>query len=158
MFTWITFILWRTLGWRGSLPPQRSIKLTNIGLLNRYYCTHCGVKHQSFCDLLVPIPEDLPLSETKKRLCLTCEDTPARRKRKGDGTGEGKEPKKKGKKSRKAELPPPPARPTVEDRRYSIVFCPRFVSRICSALYFFRGDLPFLSRKVSRLLVHFHVL
>ncbi|CAM9286895.1 unnamed protein product, partial [Sphacelaria rigidula] len=71
----------------------------------RYRCVHCGMKYQTFCELLVPVSEDASLAERKLRLCLVCEDEPGRQKRKGDrtdGVGGGGNPKKKGKKSSQA--------------------------------------------------------
>ena len=78
------------------------------------------MKHQTFCEELVPIPETASIAEMKRRLCLVCEDGAGRQKRKGgeaDGVGGDGTPKKKGKKSSKAVLPLPPAGPTVESRR-----------------------------------------
>lgn len=78
------------------------------------------MKHQTFCEELIPISDDASLAERKRRLCLVCEDEPGRHKRKGgadDGVGSGDKPKKKGKKTAKSGMPLPPATPTVDDRR-----------------------------------------
>ncbi|CAM9527537.1 unnamed protein product, partial [Sphacelaria rigidula] len=84
----------------------------------RYRCTHCGVAHYTFCDLLAPISEDATLTERKKHLCIWCEGDPERRKRKesqapaGDGVTSNS-----GKKARKASVPRPPAGATMEEQR-----------------------------------------
>ncbi|CAN0091756.1 unnamed protein product, partial [Sphacelaria rigidula] len=84
----------------------------------RYRCTHCRVAHHTFCDLLVPISEDATLAEGKKRLCISCEGEPERRKRKEyqDPPGAGVT-SNRGKKARKARVPRQPAGATMEEQR-----------------------------------------
>ena len=55
---------------------KKTCPLCTCSLLSetRYFCTHCGLKHQTFCQLLNPVSEDSTLAELAKRVCLECNE------------------------------------------------------------------------------------
>lgn len=86
---------------------------TCAAFLNRYHCVHCGMKHQAFCDLLVPMDENASLAELAKRLCLRCVENHSpggstETQRGGDGDPTGDKERKRRRRDLRARGPSAP--------------------------------------------------
>ena len=74
-----------------DMVTKKSCFLRTCSLLTetRYHCTHVGLKHQTFCQLLNPVSEKSTLAELAKRLCLECNEP------RNDEQGDERENKRK---------------------------------------------------------------